>query len=174
MRRTSFWLPLFLPVLACAPGEERAEAGTTTTGDARPAADGIAGPATHGRAGPIAADDVNAFDSTTAVLLLADSAHLEGIRAQYGEEEYAVVADDMMWYRAEAITWLEDRGIALTVIEGRPDVRFRVAGVMRPFDLQGNPTADVVVLYERDREPIALAPIDVSTEAADYFTTLDP
>jgi hypothetical protein len=117
-----------------------------------------------------AADDV--ISTRTAVFLLADSAALAATRAEYDEEDFAVVADDMMWYRAEAWSWLEEHGVPIVSREGRPTLRFRVGGAVRDAAFDSEPTLDVVVLYDVDRAPVAVAPIDVSTIAPSYFGDL--
>lgn len=125
---------------------------------------------------PIASDSITPqdqlFDERVVVFLLADSAELATMRQEHGEEDYYVVADDMMWYRAEAWDWVEQRGIPIVWLEGRPPLRFRVAGATREFDFTDVEASDVVVLYDTDREPLAVAPIEVAERAAAYFPDL--
>ena len=115
------------------------------------------------------ANDTTTFDERVAVFLRADSAALAAARAAHGEEDYYAVADDMMWYRAEAWDWLERNGVPVVDLEGRPALSFVVNGVPTPFDFSAQTTLDVVVLYEPGQAPIALAPVDVSMRAPEYF-----
>lgn len=110
------------------------------------------------------------FDEPVAVFLLADSAAEDSLRAEYSEDDYAVVADDRMWYRAEAWNWLEQNGIRTVHFEGRPALSFVVHGVATAYDFGAEPTLDLVVLYRPGREPIALAPIEVAERATAYFS----
>ena len=116
-----------------------------------------------------APSDTAAFTERTVVFLLADSAQIEAVRAELSEDDFYVVADDMMWYRAEAWDWFEERGFTVLSIEGRPPLRFRVGGEDRSYDFSDEDLLDLVVIYEPGREPLAIAPIDVATAAADYF-----
>lgn len=114
------------------------------------------------------------FGERTVVLMYADSAQLEEMRAGYTEEELATVGDDMMWYRAEAARWFEERGIPVVWLEGRRPLSFLVDGEYREFDFSAHETIDVVVLYDRNREPVAVAPIDAPAESESYFGPLAP
>ena len=110
----------------------------------------------------------HAYTDRVAVFLLADSAQLARMRAEHGAD-FEVVADDMMWYRAEAWSWFEQRAVPVVSLVGRPTLAFAVGGAVREFDFRGEPTADVVVLYDADRAPVAVAPVDVPTAAPAYY-----
>ena len=114
-------------------------------------------------------DDTPVFEERVAVYLLPDSAMHDSVRASYSEDDYAVIGDDMMWYRAEAADWLEQNGIRTVFLEGRPTIAFVVDGVTRAFDFSAEPTLDVVVLYQPGQAPLALAPVDVTMRAPGYF-----
>ena len=111
------------------------------------------------------------YDERVAVLLLADSADIARLRAENSEDDFSVIADDLMWYRAEAITWLEQNGVPTATVERRDTLRFLVRGAVREFDYSSEPQLDLVVLYDHDRPPVALAAIDVPTEGERYFRT---
>ncbi len=149
----------FAVVTSCA--EERAPEdapGTTTAAAPAPTAT----PATA----------TQAFSERTAIFLLADSAELAFIRSQHGAD-YEIVADDMMWYRSEALGWLEQNEVPVVWFEGRRPLRFRVRGVEQDHDFGDLEFADVVVLYEPDSIPIGVATVDVPTAAPPYFVGLD-
>lgn len=109
------------------------------------------------------------FDERVAVFLLADSVMLDSLRAGYSEDDAAVIGDDMMWYRAEAGDWLEQNGVRTVYLSGRPTLGFVVDGKPASFDFSAEPTLDVVVLYEPGSPPVAVAPVDVSARAPEYF-----
>jgi len=111
------------------------------------------------------------YDERVAVLLLADSADIERLRAENSEDDFSVIADDLMWYRAEAIDWLETRGVPTVTVTRRDTLRFLVRGRVREFDYSSDPLLDLVVLYDHDRPPVALATVDVATEGERYFRT---
>lgn len=117
---------------------------------------------------------IPSFGERTVVMLLADSSRMAALRADYDDEDFAVVADDMMWYRSEAWTWFEQRGIPVVSIEGRPPLSFLVDHEYRQFDFLEHETLDVVVLYDRNRAPLAVAPIDAPTSAQSYFQPPPP
>ena len=151
------WPALVLLLLACTPTSDR-EANSVAGAPTR----------TDAGVGPPAADEAG-FSTRVAVFLLADSTALEAIRVERTEEEFHAVADDLMWYRAEAWSWLDEHGVRVVAREGRSPLRFYVDGAMRAWDFGGEPAADVVVLYEPGREPRALAPVDVTAAAPAYF-----
>jgi hypothetical protein len=110
-----------------------------------------------------AAPAATAIDRRTVVLLTASAAALDSLRDRIGEEAFYVVADDMMWYRAQAWEYFEVRGIPVRTIEGRPVLEFVVDDAPRRFTFFEHPTLDLLVLYDPGREPLVVAPIDVDT-----------
>lgn len=109
------------------------------------------------------------YEQRVALLMLADSAAIARLRSDNTEDDFAVIADDLMWYRAEALDWLEQNGIPTVDVQGRPPVRFRVRGELHEFDYSSETLLDLIVLYDTDRPPRAIAPVDVSLEAGTYF-----
>mgnify|MGYP003576203163 CR=1 FL=1 len=90
------------------------------------------------------------------------------MQGELSEEDAAVVGDDFMWYRAMAYEQLEKLGVPVTTITGRRPLSFIVDGVARSFDLSSQTTLDVVVLYDTNREPLIIAPIDIE-QADEYY-----
>lgn len=160
MRRARIVAPTLLAA-ACANGPpgDSAESSSATV-DPRP--DSVVAPA----------PDERLLDSTIdrpiVIYVQATADEIQAIRDRYSEEDFAIVADDLMFYRATALEHLENEGYALVRIEGRRPLRFRVAGSPRPLDLDEVELLDFIVLYEPDREPRVIAPIDVHA-AAEYF-----
>ncbi len=89
-------------------------------------------------------------------------------RGQYSEDDFAVVAEDMMYYRATAYDYLEQRGVEVVRTEGRVQPRFEVEGEPRTFDFSDEPYMDLIVLYEPGMLPLAIAPVDIG-RVAEYF-----
>lgn len=123
---------------------------------------------------PELGDDVRVFESRVAVLMLADAAVLDSLRALHGEEDFHVIADDMMYYRAEAFAWLEEHGIPVVELEGRPAVAFAVEGEPAPFEFSADHPLDLVVLYQPGQAPVPVAPVDVTMTAPAYFGVPQP
>jgi hypothetical protein len=103
------------------------------------------------------------------VFVEASDADLEAMRDRYSEEDFAVVADDLMFYRSTAIEYLEERHYPLLRIEGRRPLRFRVSGESRLLDLSDSQLPDLIVLYEPEREPRVISPNEVEL-TTNYFS----
>ena len=116
-----------------------------------------------------AADEAAVYEERVALLMLADSADIERLRSEHAEDDFYVIADDLMWYRAEALSWLEENGIPTVDVDRSLPVRFRVRGAAHEFDYSSETLLDLVVLYDADRPPRALPTVDVSLEGAAYF-----
>ena len=110
----------------------------------------------------------NVISTRTVFFVEASPADLDSLRKQYSEEDYAVVADDGMYYRATAYEYLEKLNLKITRVEGRRPLVFRVNGQPRTYDLRDVEWMDVIVVYDTDREPRLIAPVDVQM-AAEYF-----
>lgn len=94
-----------------------------------------------------------------------DSA-IQAERQQVSADDFAVIADDLMFYRATAIEHLDSLPHAFLRISGRRPLVFRVAGQPRSYDFRDVELLDFIVLYEPDQEPRVLAPneVDIATE----------
>jgi len=157
-------LVVLLLTLSC--DEARAPAGTgAQPSSANPAAraDSVARPAEQA-----APDSSQRFGARVAVFLEASPREIERVRSETTEDDFAVMADDLMFYRATAQEYLETRGVAVVRFVGRRTLTFMVAGRPRQYDFSRESTLDVVVLYEPGRQPKAIAPADIH-EAAEYF-----
>lgn len=120
-------------------------------------------------AGSGEAQDSLTFTERVVVFVLGTPEELEAMRARHGEEDFHVVADDAMWYRATAYEYLEQRGVPVETIRGRRPLYFLVDGEIRRFDLPDESAFDVVVLYDTNREPCIIAPVEVDFLAEGYF-----
>jgi hypothetical protein len=151
--------------LACSRGER-----PTPRTEAVPAPDSIENAAND--AGSVSQPDERMLDSTISSRLVifveASDAEIEAMRGQYSEEEFGIVADDLMFYRSTAMEYLEQREYPLLRIEGRRPLRFQVAGMSRDLDLANSELLDLIVLYEPGSEPRVIAPNEVEL-TVDYF-----
>lgn len=103
-----------------------------------------------------------------AVFLEAPAEAIDRVRAERSQADFAVIADDLMYYRATAYAYLDSLGVPIVRIVGRPPLTFLVAGRPLQYDFSSEPTLDLVVIYEPGQMPKALAPIEIH-EAAEYY-----
>jgi hypothetical protein len=109
------------------------------------------------------------FAERVMVFVTGTAEDIDEMRASHDEDDFYIAADDANWYRATAIEFLEERQLPIRYIEGRRPLYFVVAGEARLYDLSEVSTLDVVILYDTDREPCILTPVDVPFAEA-YFT----
>ena len=98
-----------------------------------------------------------------------DSA-IDAQRSEVSADDFAVIADDLMFYRATAIEYLDSLPRPYTRVNGRRPLTFRVAGRPRTYDLRDVELLDFIVVYETDREPRVIAPNEAQV-VAEYFGT---
>jgi len=108
------------------------------------------------------------YREPVVVFMEASLEEIETAREGRSEEDFAIIADDLMWYRATAHEFLEARGLPVDTLEGRRRLAFVVGGETRGYDFADAPTLDVIVLYEPGKEPLAIASVDVE-RAVEYF-----
>jgi hypothetical protein len=70
------------------------------------------------------------------------------------------VADDAMWYRAEAYDLVQKRGIVHEAV-GRERATFLVGGEVKEFDWAEDERPWFVVVYDGEHEPRALFDIEL-------------
>ncbi|MEX1181804.1 MAG: hypothetical protein WEF86_01115 [Gemmatimonadota bacterium] len=101
------------------------------------------------------------IDRSIVVYVEASGAEIDAVRADYAEEDFAVVADDLMYYRATATEYLEAGGQPLVRVQGRRPLTFRVSGAAREYDFADVELLDFIIVYEPDAEPRIFAPNEV-------------
>ena len=150
------------------------------SGEAAPArngpdADTVAGdvalpPGSVDDRGPAVAFDsaLHPYARRVVVFVMASAAELEALRGTVSEEDFAVIADDAMYYRANAYEFLEQHGFPVVSLEGRRPLAFRVGTATRRYDFADVRWLDFVVLYDPVREPRVLATNEIET-ALEYF-----
>jgi hypothetical protein len=103
----------------------------------------------------------------------ATTEDVERARAGVSEEDFGVIADDLMFYRSAAYEHFERKQLPVVRWTGRRPVTFRVDGRARPYDFSDWPTLDVIVLFDPGREPKAIAPVDLHL-VDEYFGSSPP
>jgi hypothetical protein len=86
---------------------------------------------------------------------------LEVLRDSSSAEDFPVIADDLMFYRATALEHLERHQVRFVRLTGRRPIEFVVAGKPRRYDFADVPLLDFLVLYEPGAEPRIIAPNEV-------------
>jgi hypothetical protein len=155
-------------------GDRAIARGGQTTGDSlqsrpSPADDGGADPDL--RSGPDSVLDERILAGTVeqriAIYVEASMSELEEERRRVSEEDFGVIADDLM-YRSTATRYLETQPYPLVRISGRRPIRFLVAGTPRLIEFADLQLLDYIILYDRNREPVVIAPNEAE-RAAEYF-----
>jgi hypothetical protein len=96
------------------------------------------------------------------ILLEASEAEIDAARKSLTEENFLVMADDLMYYRASAAEFLETQPTRFLRMTGRPTLYFLVSGAKRAYDFKNISTLDVVVAYERNKQPRIMATNEVA------------
>ena len=114
-----------------------------------------------------------AVTAATIIYMEATPAEIDERRSAYvDEQDYYVMTDDLMWYRAEARAFLETQEFAEFVSREKGPLSFRINGQVRRYDFEDVQLLDFIVAYRPGTEPLILAPVDVH-EVAGYFARAD-
>jgi hypothetical protein len=120
-----------------------------------------------------AATPAEPFARRAVIFVEASAAEIDSARASSSESDFAVIADDLMFYRASAHERIDSLGSAALTVTGRRPLEFVVQGAPRAYDFAEVPTLDLIVVYHPGREPRAFAPLDVE-QALEYFRDGSP
>lgn len=160
MRR--FWCAALAVVYACTPPDDSAPNGTpdgSIDGAANGPSNGAPADAAGREAEPTARP---AYDEPIVLFVEPDSAEIDRMRERLGEDFYAV-ADDAMWYQAQAYALLDSLGVPHATV-GRGAAHFRIDGEARRFSWREFEGAWFVVLYNGADEPRISWPINLPEE----------
>ena len=116
--------------------------------------------------------DTTTFTERVVVFMEATPEQIEKARGTMSAEDFAVMADDLMFYRSSAYDWLKAQKLPVKTFSGRRSLDFFVQGTIRRLDVADVPFLDVIVLYDAGREPRVIAPVDIA-EATEYFQDLN-
>ena len=86
------------------------------------------------------------------------------MHAELGDDFY-IVADDAMWYRASAYSLLDSLRIPYAEVVMKGEAIFLVDGARRQFSWRGSELAWFAVVYDGGSEPEIVADVDLSSIA---------
>jgi hypothetical protein len=113
------------------------------------------------------------ISTASVVFMEASSAEIDEARAGASADEFAVIADDLMFYRASAHEQLAALGTPPVRVSGRRPLEFVVAGEPKLYDFAGAAPLDLIVVYLPDHEPRTFATLEVD-QAIGYFRSGAP
>jgi hypothetical protein len=102
------------------------------------------------------------FSQPTVVFMEASDEELAAARGKMTEDDFAIVADDLSFYRSSAWEYLQKRALPVVKLTGRRPLEFVVDGKVQRYDYSALEHLDVVVLYDGKHEPRAIAPIEIA------------
>jgi hypothetical protein len=114
-------------------------------------------------AGVAAQARVAEYTRPIVLLVQPDSAELQRMRRRLGDDAFYVVADDAMWYRAEAIELLDSLRVPYATAVRAP-LRFRVGGVMKEYTWGEGDAAWFALIYDGVSEPKVSFGVDLADE----------
>jgi hypothetical protein len=97
----------------------------------------------------------------TVIYVEATEAEIDAARKGVPEEDFAVIADDLMFYRASAIELLEKWNIPFSRLTGRRPMQFTVNGAPERIDFTDVTTLDFIVVYRTNVKPRVFAPNEI-------------
>jgi hypothetical protein len=113
-------------------------------------------------------DDGVVHAERLVVYMQAPHEEVLAARDDLDDEDFAVVADDLMWYRATAAEFLERHELPVRHVSGRRPLTFLIDGEPRTYTFDDVAGLDLLVAYDPGREPIAIPPVVVE-QVLDYF-----
>jgi hypothetical protein len=111
--------------------------------------------------------------TATVVFMEASAAEIDEARAGTPAEDFEVIADDLMFYRATAREHLAALGSPPLHVSTRRPLDFVVAGERKHYDFTAERPLDLIVVYLPDREPRTFPTLEVD-QAIDYFRSGAP
>lgn len=107
----------------------------------------------------------------TVIFLEASPAEIDSARAGRTEEDFAVIADDLMYYRAIAHEQLAVADVPVVRVTGRRRLTFQVEGAARDYDFAHSPLLDLIIVYLPEREPVAFPTLEVDLAVKRFRST---
>ena len=120
----------------------------------------------------VESNEPQAYSQRTVFYMEATNDQITAKRDSMPEPDFLILADDLMFYRASAHEFLEQHALPVKRIDGRQPIRLMVYGTPKDFDFDYIETLDLIVLYDANREPRAIAPNEVDA-ALEYFQLSD-
>lgn len=103
----------------------------------------------------------NSLVNPRVIYVEATDAEIAAARSGVSAEDFAVIADDLMFYRSAAIERLEGWHIPLTRVAGRRPMAFVVRGKSVTTDFKNVTTLDFIVVQRPNEKPRVFAPSEV-------------
>ena len=155
--RDVFTALTYLALSACAdrtpPSQQAGETSASTPVHAPP---GIAPADSTGDIDP-----ASVIDRPIVLYIEATTAELEAARKDTPGDDFAVIADDLMFYRSSAIEYLERERIRFQRVEGRRPLQFLVNGSPTTETFSGIELFDFVVVYDGHNRPRVVPPNEI-------------
>lgn len=104
------------------------------------------------------------YSEPIVLFVSPDSAEIHRLQQRLGDDFY-VVADDAMWYRAAAIELLDSLDIPYAEV-GRGAAHFRVGGMPKRINWEDTDRAWFNIVYDGNSEPVLSADIDIAEAVA--------
>ena len=104
-----------------------------------------------------------AYNTPIVLLVAPDSAEIAALQAELGDDFY-IVADDAMWYRASAYALLDSLRIPYAEV-AKGEAIFLVDGARRQFSWHDSELAWFAVVYDGVSEPEIIADVDLGSIA---------
>jgi hypothetical protein len=104
-----------------------------------------------------------AYSGAIVVFVGPDSAGLERLRKKVGDEDFHVIADDEMWYRANAFELLDGLRVPYALVD-RGVMRFVVRGTPREYAWEDVDREWFVVIYDGASEPRISSSVDLGND----------
>jgi hypothetical protein len=147
------WLLAFAP---------RPQAATSTAAPPAFPPSVVAGPGvSEGVPQPVGAPLEQPIDRRAVVFMEGTAEQIQATRVGRSDDDFAVIADDLMFYRAVAHERLAEAGAPVHRLAGRRPLAFVVDGVARTYDFAEVETLDLIVVYVPGAEPRAFATLEV-------------
>jgi hypothetical protein len=122
---------------------------------------------------PMSGSPAEPINTASVIFMEASPTEIDDARAGIPPDDFAVIADDLMFYRASAHERLDSLATPPLRITGRRPLEFVVEGKAKLYDFAEAATLDLIVVYLPDREPRTFATLEAD-QAVEYFRTGAP
>lgn len=101
------------------------------------------------------------INEPAVIYVEATNAEIDAAREGVPEEDFAVIGDDLMFYRSSALENLTAWHIPFTQLAGRRPIEFTIDGVPQTVDFSDTALLDFIVVYRPNQRPRVFAPNDI-------------
>ncbi|HET7228367.1 MAG TPA: hypothetical protein VFJ16_00050 [Longimicrobium sp.] len=100
------------------------------------------------------------YSAPVVLFVQPDSAEIQRMHRELGDDAFYATADDAMWYQAQAIDLLDSLRIPHADVR-RGEARFVVHGKARPFTWNNQDRAWFLVIYDGANEPVIASAVEL-------------